>query len=219
LGVLDDFGSSFTTDIKDANILTQNHSFEIGDFMAKKAATKPRWQDPKYIVGVAIGFMIIFATIISAFLPNITTTVDTTLATPEPFRSATPTPFIVPSPEPDGPQLSLNSQPSYQINGLFQVTAPLGWTPFNSTFETNVAMARLSFRNTERISVMEALLRYGVNYPSLQAVSDELMTTDFFRSAWADYDGFTETLRLIEGERIIINFNLNCATQLSRLAG
>jgi hypothetical protein len=177
--------------------------------MAKKAP-RPRWQDPQYLFLLAIGLSIIVVTLVTAIAPSTTTvqTVDPN-ATPIPARTLTPTPFIVPSPEPDGPQLTLNAEPSFQINGLFQITTPVGWNTFSSTFETDVAMARLSFRNIERLSVIEALLRYGVNYPDLQAVSDELMNDSFLVSAWGDYDGFTETGRTITGEQIIINFDLS----------
>lgn len=176
--------------------------------MAKKPQ-KPRWQDPQYIVVVTIGLIIISVSLITAILPNTNSIiVDTTPFTPEPARTLTPTPFLVPSPEPDGPQLTLKTEPSYQINGLFQITTPLGWDTYNSTFDTTVAMARLSFRNLERLSVIEALLRYGVNYPDLQAVSTELINDSFLINAWGDYDGFTETSRSITDDQLIINFDL-----------
>lgn len=122
-----------------------------------------------------------------------------------------PTPFTFPTPEPDGPSLTLRP-PLVNSSGLFQLSVPEGWEITSNGYDFNLSGARSAFLNSSRLSVIDAQLLVGINYPSHQALSDDYFTTDYFFRSWGSYDGFTETKRTV-GDRIVIDFKLGLGQQ------
>lgn len=122
-----------------------------------------------------------------------------------------PTPFTFPTPEPNGPTLTLQP-PIVNSSGLFQLAVPEGWEVTSNTYDFNLPGARSAFLNSSRLSVIDAQLLVGINYPSHQALSDDYFTTDYFFRAWGSYEGFTETSRTV-GDSIIIDFELGLGGQ------
>jgi hypothetical protein len=80
-----------------------------------------------------------------------------------------------------------------QANGFFQVAVPIGWFRTNSEYDPAKARVRSSFSSPERLSVIDAILQFGVNFTSLEEVAAQVLDDSFFVDAWARYDGFTET--------------------------
>ncbi len=117
-----------------------------------------------------------------------------------------PTPLVFPTVEPEGATLTLK-QPTVNSSGLFQISVPEGWDITTNSYDFNLPGARSAFLNSNRLSVVDAHLLTGVNYPSHQALSDEYFTSGYFLTAWGSYDGFTETGRTV-GEAVTIDFEL-----------
>lgn len=174
--------------------------------MAKQKGKRRRqWRNPTYIGTVALAVVIITIFVVALINPGGSTTPDTpdldSIPTPE------PTPLVAPTPEPGGPSLSFGS-PSVHNNGLFQVSVPSGWLPSSNAYDASIPRARISFSNRERLSVIDVLIQFGVNYPSHQALSDDFLTEEFFQGAWADYGAFEEAGRTV-GDTVTVNFDLS----------
>jgi hypothetical protein len=173
--------------------------------MAKQKKKRRQWRNPTYIGTVLVAVVFIFIFIVSFISPggsSVTTDADIdTAPTPE------PTPLTAPTVEPGGPSLTFGS-PTVQSNGLFEMTVPGGWFPGTNFYEASVPQARISFTNADRLSVIEGIIRFGVNYPSHQALSDDFLTEEFFLSAWGDYDTWVERDRSV-GDAITINFDMS----------
>ena len=172
--------------------------------MAKqKGKRRQQWRNPTYVGSVAVAIVFIIIFIVSFVSPGGGTTdipdIDA-LPTPE------PAPLVAPTPEPGGPVLTFGA-PSVQANGLFQVRVPGGWFPSSNAYDASIPRARMSFNNPQRLSVIDVLIQFGVNYPSNEALSDEFLTEAFFLGAWSDYGASSETGRTV-GDTVIVDFDL-----------
>jgi hypothetical protein len=98
-------------------------------------------------------------------------------------------------------------EPLVQRNGLFQAAVPTDWLVQRSDYDATIPRARITFASSNRLSVVEMLVQFGVNYPSHQALSDNFLTSDYFSDAWADYDSSSETSRTV-GDTVTVDFDL-----------
>lgn len=167
---------------------------------------RSRWRDPRFIFSFGLAAIIIFVFVISLFArPGTQST--TSNVTPGVVPTPRPTRITVPTPEPDGPQLTLGL-PQIQNNGFFQVSVPNdNWVARGNEYDASIPRVRISFLNGPRLAVIDTLLQFGVNYPSLQALSEDFLTDSYFLTAWQEYDGFTETDRTL-GNTVTVDFDL-----------
>ena len=166
---------------------------------------RSQWRNPTYIGTVLVAVVFIFIFIVSFINPggSVDTPADIDIDT---VPTIAPTALVVPTPEPGGPLLSFGS-PQVQANGLFQVTVPGGWFPNANAYEATAPRARMSFTNTDRLSVIDVLIQFGVNYPSTQALSDDFLTSEYFGGEWSAYGRATETGRTV-AETVTVEFDL-----------
>ena len=164
---------------------------------------RSQWRNPTYVGSVLVALVFIVIFVVSFINPggNIDTTSDI-----EAVPTQEPTPLVAPTPEPGGPLLSFGS-PTHQSNGLFQVTVPGGWFLGDNLYDASGPRARMSFNNPQRLSVIDAIVQFGVNYPSHQALSDDFLTDEFFFGAWGAYQSASETGRSV-GDTVIVDFDL-----------
>jgi len=175
--------------------------------MAKKRTPKNRYTDPRFLfsVGMAIVFISIFVIGLVATPSTPTPTISELQSTSTPAQQTNP--VVIPTPEGEI-TLVANQQPSTQINGLFQASPPVGWiTQFND-YDPTILRGRMAFSNPDRLSVIEYLLQFGVNYPALQNLADEFFTDSYFVDAWAEYSAFSETNRAVTETNVTIDFIL-----------
>lgn len=117
-----------------------------------------------------------------------------------------PTQLRLPSPNPNGVTLTM-AEPVVSQTGLFSITVPEGWTNIQNTYDPNLPGARVRFNNGELFSVIEAVVQDGVNFPTHEALSDDLLDSNYFFNVWGEYDGFEEVSRTVD-EAVTIDFNL-----------
>jgi hypothetical protein len=174
-----------------------------------KSKNDNRFRRPEFLFSAFLAVILIFTFVVSLFAPNAGTAVtehsnaDTNL-----LATSTPTPFVfnTPTVDPNGPQLTY-SNPQMHLNGFFQITLPVGYEENRNVYEENIPRARFIATDTARLSVIDVLLQFGVNYPSHQALSDALLVDTFFFDAWSEYDAFEEIRRTV-GDTVTIDFNL-----------
>jgi hypothetical protein len=166
-----------------------------------------RYRDPRFIFLLLIGGIIIATMVITSFADTSTPLVVTVTPITPDLNTPVPTPILLPTVEPDGPQLILG-EATVHPNGLYQITVPEGWQNVTQqAFDPAVSEARLQFNNPSRLSVIDVILQPGVNYPSHQALSTDYLTSSYFVTAWGDFEGFTETERTV-GEAVEVEFLL-----------
>lgn len=165
---------------------------------------------------ITFGFAII---LIATFVISLVATPGTTnnisdIEDFDPLPTIPPTQIPLPTPEPDGPNLTLRAL-DIQSNGLFQVTVPNDWEIAENRFNPAVPRARITYDSpiNLRYSVIDVILDFGINYPSHEALSTDYLTTTYFRSEWsAEYQGMLETSRTV-GDTITIDFELAASGQ------
>lgn len=175
--------------------------------MSKKSSRRRR--STQQLVLIVLGVVLIFIFVITLFAtPNTATSPvsvdDDDLANS--ISTAAPAEITIPTPNPDGPQLEYG-EPLVQSSGMFQVTLPTGWIAERNNYEPEIPRARITSRNAARLSVIDVMLQFGVNYPSHQVLADNFFDESYFFTAWQEYDGFSETNRSV-GDTVTIDFDL-----------
>lgn len=163
------------------------------------------------VVSFVFAAMLIFTFIISLVIVPGVTDPNTAIDDVDIIPSPRPTTLSFPTPEAGGPQLALGES-VMQANGLFQIAVPEDWTVVNNQWLPQEARARISFNSSSRLSVIDALVDTGVNFPNAQALADDYLTTDYFMQEWFSYSSATESARRVSDERIVIDFDLTANT-------
>ncbi|MFP4322601.1 MAG: hypothetical protein ACLFTK_09120 [Anaerolineales bacterium] len=170
-----------------------------------KKNTYNRYRDPKFIFAATMAGILVFIFVVTLFaVPTTQTITDDPLA--QPFDTPAPTEFRPPTPNPDGPNLNF-ANTIVQNNGWFQITAPVDYRVQTNTVDASIPQARVELRADQRLSVIDILMQFGVNYPSHEELAEQFFQDAYFISVWRDYERFTETSRSV-GESIVIDFEL-----------
>lgn len=174
------------------------------------AMSRRRRRQRATFIGAAIGLMVIFTFVISLINPdfgtNTNTSDDVTLITP---GTAEPTRVIVPTPDPD-PQLE--GEPVYiHSTGYFQTFRPAGddWYIDDTPIDDQASRLSLVMQSQERLVVLHNYIQPGVEYESLESLSENFLTAEHYAGEWSRYGSWQETgERQITDNRITINFRL-----------
>lgn len=162
------------------------------------------------IVGSMIGLILVFTFVLSLLNIDIRSSSDdsgiitvTPLGTPPP-----PTPVIIPTPDPD-PQLA-GKLVYIHSSGYFQTFQPAGddWFSDEALDTSTSALARVAFQSVTRLAVIHNYIQPGVEFDSLESLSQNYLTEGHFAGAWSDYDNWQETGRTITENAVIVNFTL-----------
>ncbi|NJL93156.1 MAG: hypothetical protein HC915_05230 [Anaerolineae bacterium] len=176
---------------------------------------KRRRLNASLIIAYVFAGILIFTFVISlVFVPGTNLDVaDTDFDPLAPVPTLRPTRVSFPTPEPGGTTLG-SGERLLQRNGLFEVTVPEGWGVVSNDYNPGIPRGRVIFNSGERVSVIDVLLDYGVNYPDTQALSDEVFTDFYFNNAWinpaatSSYTRFEEIGRLVGSEQVTVDFAL-----------
>ena len=177
------------------------------------------------VAGAIVGLILIFTFVLSLVAPGLGSSngddIEFPTVTPfgTPAPTLTPTPVVFPTPDPD---LQLEGEPAYvHSSGYFQVFRPAGseWT-VNERPASGVAgvvsaeptYPSVFVQGGSRLVVIHNYIRQGVEYESLEALSENLLSVEYFNAAWGGnnggYEQWTETAREITGEAVITDFDL-----------
>lgn len=172
--------------------------------MSKKIRNRQR---SAKIAGILIGVIIVVTTMLSLLAPQLgnnssSSSGDSTFSTPEPTK------LIIPTPDPD-PQID-GALPYLHSTGFFQAFRPAGndWEVYE-TQETNTPpYSGVIMQNRNWLAVIHSYLRQGVEYDTLEALSENYWTESEFNDNWGNYDSWSEVRREIVDDRLIIDFDL-----------
>lgn len=174
------------------------------------------------LVGALLGLIIIFTFVVSLFTnPGTTTSVVPTSA----LRTPRPTSIIVPTPDRD-PNLE-GELPYIHSSGLFQTFRPAGsgWSIDDNPFTEDGDRLDMVIQSTARLVVIHNSVQPGMEYESLQSLSDNFLNEAYYAAEWSNYSSWEETSREVTGDAVIVNFDLGAedvnylARDISRLDG
>jgi hypothetical protein len=96
-------------------------------------------------------------------------------------------------------------------SGLFTVGQPSGWTPFAS--QSTAQEAQMTLRNDAALSVMEYRLVRPDTPPSSGDDVSAFFTPSWLAASWRDYTRWTEETRQVQGNELVMDFNLERGAQ------
>lgn len=164
------------------------------------------------VIGMFMGIIMVLSMMIGLLSPlRSGSSGSTTFHTPTPFLSPEPTDIIIPTPDVEP---SLDGEPVYiHPSGYFQTFQPAGrdWQVAQDPDAVNAdpTYAGIVLQNLDRLAVIHTYLQQGVEYTSLESLSENYFTAAEFDTNWGQYDEWIETGRTVTGEHLIINFDLS----------
>ncbi len=159
------------------------------------------------IIGSLIGVIIIFSFVITLIAPDLGTRSSTNDI--EPFSTPVPTPFIVPTPDPD-PRLD-GAPPYIHSSGLFRVFRPASenWRVTSESGPNDgTGIARVVMQEPDQLVVIHNYIQPGVEYETFTSLSENFLTSSHFADAWSAYNSYIETGRTVTEEAVIVDFDL-----------
>jgi hypothetical protein len=171
--------------------------------------SKKRNRQRATFIGALIGLMIIFTFVISLINPGLGSKSDNNA--PEPVQLDTPQPTAVIFPTPDSDPHLTGELPYIHNSGFFQTFRPAGsdWT-----FDEGPAdepYARVVIQSGQRLAVIHNYVQQGVNYDTVETLSQDHLNESYFATAWTDYTSWQETNRQFSQDTVTISFNLVAA--------
>ncbi len=160
-------------------------------------------------ISLYLGIFLAFIMAASLALPLISNQQLQQQAAAPPTSTPLPT---VPPPIEDLSTIQFN-ETYLHPSGLFTVAIPTGWEPVtevNTTGEAQVTM-----RNADALSIVEArVIRplAGVDLTSAEGLN-AVFTNNWLNSSWREYSTWDETARNVEGDQLVIDFNLTRSGQ------
>lgn len=178
------------------------------------------------ILGALVGIILIFTFMLSLIAPGLgSSTDDASFPTVTPFGTPAPTlkptDVVFPTPDPDP---SIPAQAAYiHSSGYFQVFHPAGseWTireqpapDVEGIAASEPTYPSVYMQGGPRLVVIHNYIRQGVEYESLESLSENLLTEEYFMGAWigltggGGYESWAETGRTITDDAVITSFEL-----------
>ena len=168
------------------------------------SARKPRTWRENALLG--IGILIITSMGLSLIAPFLQSSLPASTApTAQP-----PTPTPLPTPIADLNSITFHSQLLHP-SGLFTVGQPVGWTPFAS--QSTPQEAQMTLRNDAALSVIEYRLMRPETPPSSGDDVSAFFTQSWLAASWRDYTRWTEETRQVQGNELVMDFNLERGAQ------
>ncbi len=155
------------------------------------------------IIGGVMVVTVILSMLLTTFLPG---GLSRPAATPVQQNFAEPTlgPVAFPTPDPDGPGLTL-AQLAVHPAGTFVIAQPAGFT---SASTASAAIHSLSLVDTTRYAVVHAYLQQHTGPQDLSSL-DAYNSAAALAGTWSEYDGWAETGREQAADRLVIDFTLD----------
>ena len=155
---------------------------------------------------VIFGIILSIAMGASLILPLLTSNIQTQPQAIQP--TATPLPTL--PPPPDTSAISFD-ETYLHPSGLFTLGVPSGWQP--TVQDNSAGEARVSLFNGEIQSVVETRL-----LPSNEAITSPedlngIFNESWLQNSWRDYQSWEESRRVVEDDRLLIDFNLSRSNQ------
>lgn len=169
--------------------------------------SRRRSQRRATLLGASIGLIIIITFVLTLVAPDLGS--RSANSNIDPFATPRPTALIIPTPDPNP---HLEGRPPYiHSSGLFQTFMPAGsdWYVDEGASVQASAAARVVISSPQRLVVIHNYIQPGVEYESLQALSDNFLTEQHFAGAWQDYDSWQEVGRRVEAEQVVVDFALS----------
>lgn len=160
------------------------------------------------LLGAAIGSIIIFTFVITLIVPDRGGRRSSSSADLDSYATPQPTKLVIPTPDPD-PQLT-GRPPYIHSSGLFETFLPAGddWIADEGESVQASAMARVVISSQQRLAVIYNYIQPGVEYESLDSLSENYLTTQHFAGAWQNYDSWAETARMVGEDSVVVDFAL-----------
>jgi hypothetical protein len=171
-------------------------------------AKRPRrGQRRNQLVGVAIGVIIVVTTMIGLLAPQLRRSTSTSNE-PSVIPTPEPTELVIPTPDPN-PQLE-GASPYFHSSGYFQAFRPAGddWQVYEIPEYNVPPYAGVIMQNLDRLVVIYDYLVEGVEYETLDDLSENYWTDSEFADNWVNYDSWTVVRREEVDDRLIIDFDL-----------
>jgi hypothetical protein len=147
----------------------------------------------------------LFAMVASVFLP---------LFSRQALLAGTPLPTDAPSPTAP-PAVDINTISFDQVylhpSGLFTVAEPSGWSQVQTS--SNSASAQVNFSNNTALSVVEAYIQVPSTLPKTTQELQDFFKQSDLEASWSNYTTRSEAARRLDGDKVIIDFNLTLGTQ------
>jgi hypothetical protein len=153
-------------------------------------------------------FLGIFLSFGMVILPMLSQSIGQPQSAPVPTVTPAPT---APAP-PDIAMISFDNEYLHS-SGLFMAAIPSGWAVSNEF--SNAGEAQLTMQNPNALSVLEVRIiqaNEGVELDSPNKLGAQF-TEDWLRSSWRQYSTWREDARKVEGDQLVIDFNLSRSGQ------
>lgn len=164
------------------------------------------------LAGAVVGIVIISTFVISLIDPGgrrNRTSSNETLYTVTPYGTPPPpTEVVIPTPDPD-PRLS--GEPPYIHNsGYFQTFFPAGndWQVDDYPAADDASRLSVVFQSLTRLVVIHTFIQRGIEYETLESLSENYLTPAYYAAEWSAYDSWIEVGRQVGDGRVTVSFNL-----------
>ncbi len=155
------------------------------------------------ILGVFMAVVLIAGTILPIFQNNALQPID------QPDPTAVPS-ATFPPPITDFGGIALD-QLYLHPTGLYTIAQPTGWTITGPT--TQPGIAQVGMNNSANLAVIDAYIQQPITpVASIDDVSAQL-TQEVLGQTWARFNQWSEATREIQGDRLIIDFNVDFRRQ------
>lgn len=150
-----------------------------------------------------IGIVMVFSMLASTVVPLLSTTVQQQVAATE-----QPTPLPTPTlPAPIADLSSITFDRTYlHPSGLFTVNTPSGWQV--TTTDSTENQVLVNMRNGELLSIVESSVILPAATVSTAEDLNQVFTSEWLSQSWRSYSSAQETGRRVEGDSLLIDFNL-----------
>jgi hypothetical protein len=159
-------------------------------------------------ISVILGMVLVFAMAASLLLPLFSNFIPPAQVDP---ATATPRP-TVPAPVSDLNSISF-AETYVHPSGLFTAAKPSGYTISNEFSTTGEAQATM--RNADQLSVLEIRVTRPTAEQDITTADGvgSIFNDEWLTSSWREYSTWDETERRVEGDNVIIDFNLSRSGQ------
>lgn len=165
-----------------------------------------RMQRMTYGFGISMAVLMV----LSLFLPALTqNAVNNTQQIDPPTPTVVPVPTF-PPPITDFSSISFEEEYLHP-SGLFTLGIPTGWTPNQPV--TNPSQAQITLGNPDTVSVIEAYITTPTTPIETADQLSEQFNTAALNSSWRQYTSANELARRVEGDRLLIDFELERTNQ------
>ena len=171
--------------------------------------SKKRSRQRATVIGALIGLMIIFTFVISLINPGLGSDNDDNVS--EPILLDTPQPTKVVFPTPDSDPRLVGELPYIHSSGFFQTFQPAGADWSFDEGEEGEPYARVVIQSGQRLAVIHNYVQKGINYDTVESLSQDHLNESYFATAWTDYTSWQETNRQLSQNTVTISFNLAAA--------